>query len=573
MLTLLKTHLQADTPIVGCELKPYILLRRSDLTVTTDDVPESSADAGAGLKWRWYRSGSSRKTATCSVHNGEAATLQCLQCLKAKVPVYKSFHCSSECLINHWPEHKHLHLHPSAAGAATAEEEEAASQSFYPNHRHSHNSSTESWVLVGRTRAYTPVADDVGHTLKYEVVAWDANSQQELDVPTVVQMPARVIPLPAPPSRSLLPLDGSVSNTHPSNFTVMTYNVLADLYATHDMYPYCPGWALAWSYRKQALLREILHHHADIVCLQEVQSDHYEEFFMPEMQKAGYTAVYKTKTAAVYTGSSYTIDGCATFFRADRFSLVKKYEVEFNKAALSLSEALSAANQKKAALNRLLKDNVALIVVLDSLEAPELDGSAVGKRQLVCVANTHIHANPELKDVKLWQVHTLLKGLEKIAASADIPMLVTGDFNSVPASAPHSLLANGRVDASHPELATDPLGILRPPSKLCHQLPLLSAYASMAQPGVAASQVGHAAAEAHARRLEPGTHEPLFTNFGADFSGTLDYVFYTANSLVPTKLLELPEKPDVMSNGHGMPNNNWSSDHVSLMAEFSFKAQ
>jgi CCR4-NOT transcription complex subunit 6 len=49
-----------------------------------------------------------------------------------------------------------------------------------------------------------------------------------------------------------------------------------------------------------------------------------------------------------------------------------------------------------------------------------------------CQANTHIHANPELKDVKLWQVHTLLKGLEKIAASADIPMLVAGDFNSIP---------------------------------------------------------------------------------------------------------------------------------------------
>ncbi|KAL7589617.1 hypothetical protein Lser_V15G39697 [Lactuca serriola] len=29
-------------------------------------------------------------------------------------------------------------------------------------------------------------------------------------------------------------------------------------------------------------------------------------------------------------------------------------------------------------------------------------------------------------------VHTLLKGLEKIVASADIPMLVCGDFNSVP---------------------------------------------------------------------------------------------------------------------------------------------
>jgi hypothetical protein len=38
------------------------------------------------------------------------------------------------------------------------------------------------------------------------------------------------------------------------------------------------------------------------------------------------------------------------------------------------------------------------------------------RRTLICVANTHIHANPELNDVKLWQVHTLLKGLEKIAA-------------------------------------------------------------------------------------------------------------------------------------------------------------
>ena len=47
------------------------------------------------------------------------------------------------------------------------------------------------------------------------------------------------------------------------------------------------------------------------------------------------------------------------------------------------------------------------------------------------------------------QVHTLLKGLEKIAASADIPMLVAGDFNSQPGSAAHSLLVNNAVDPQH----------------------------------------------------------------------------------------------------------------------------
>lgn len=55
----------------------------------------------------------------------------------------------------------------------------------------------------------------------------------------------------------------------------------------------------------------------------------------------------------------------------------------------------------------LLQDNVALIVVLDATagqgQGQEKPAEAP-RRQLICVANTHIHANPELNDVKLWQV-------------------------------------------------------------------------------------------------------------------------------------------------------------------------
>lgn len=40
-------------------------------------------------------------------------------------------------------------------------------------------------------------------------------------------------------------------------------------------------------------------------------------------------------------------------------------------------------------------------------------------------------------------------------------------------SAPHSLLAMGKVDPLHPDLMVDPLGILRPHTKLTHQLPLV----------------------------------------------------------------------------------------------------
>ena len=49
---------------------------------------------------------------------------------------------------------------------------------------------------------------------------------------------------------------------------------------------------------------------------------------------------------------------------------------------------------------------MALIAVLEALEAPQAEGSGSGSRRpLICIANTHIHANPELNDVKLWQVH------------------------------------------------------------------------------------------------------------------------------------------------------------------------
>ncbi|KAJ1390700.1 hypothetical protein SESBI_37297 [Sesbania bispinosa] len=37
----------------GCELTPYVLLRRPDKTVTTDDVPETAPLDGHFLRYKW----------------------------------------------------------------------------------------------------------------------------------------------------------------------------------------------------------------------------------------------------------------------------------------------------------------------------------------------------------------------------------------------------------------------------------------------------------------------------------------------------------------------------------------
>lgn len=592
MLSVLRVHLPSDIPIVGCELTPYVLLRRPDKTVTTDDVPDSSPIEGHFLRYKWYRIQSDKKVAVCSVHPSEQATLQCLGCVKAKIPVAKSYHCSPKCFSDAWQHHRVLHDRAASAVNENGSEEEelfgrfnssgsAASLSGSASATSLTNGSTplypaavtqrsggETWFEVGRFKTYTPTADDIGHVLKFECVVVEADTKVPVGQVNTI-LTSRVIPAPSPSPRRLVPVngvdvighldsDGRLSSS--GTFTVLSYNILSDVYATNELYSYCPSWALSWPYRRQNLLREIVGYRADIVCLQEVQSDHYEEFFAPELDKHGYVGLYKRKTNEVYIGNTNTIDGCATFFRRDRFSHVKKYEVEFNKAAQSWTDSQLPSAQKKTALNRLFKDNVALIVVLEAKFSNQ-GADNPGKRQLLCVANTHVNVHQDLKDVKLWQVHTLLKGLEKIAASADIPMLVCGDFNSVPGSAPHALLAMGKVDPLHPDLAADPLGILRPNSKLVHQLPLVSAYSSFARMGVGIGL------EQQRRRLDPTTNEPLFTNCTRDFIGTLDYIFYTADSLTVESLLELLDEESLRKDT-ALPSPEWSSDHIALLAEF-----
>ncbi|KAL6902409.1 hypothetical protein ACP4OV_005285 [Aristida adscensionis] len=554
-LAVLRVHLPSEIPIVGCEITPYVLLRRPDGSILTDDVSEAAPVDGYFMCYKWYRVESDRRASVCSVHPTEQATLQCLGCLKSKIPVAKSYHCSSNALNENGTEED------KSSGFSNGP------TPVYPTG--TEKSSGETWFEVRRSRTYTATAEDIGHVLRFECMVVDVETRATVGAPTSF-MTSRVIPAPTPTPRRLIPvnaadamgnfdLDSRTSSF--GTFTVLSYNILAETYATSDSYSYCPTWALAWAYRKQNLLREIIGYHADIICLQEVQNNHFEEFFAPELDKHGYQALYKKRTTEVYAGSPQTIDGCATFFRRDRFSHVKKYEVEFNKAAQSLTDAIIPTAQKKLALNRLIKDNITLIAVLEA-KFGNHGTENPSRRQLLCVANTHINIHHDLKDVKLWQVHTLLKGLEKIAVSADIPMLVCGDFNSIPGSTSHGLLAMGKVDQLHPDLAVDPLGILRPLSKLTHQLPLVSAYSSFARTVGVSHDLDH-----QRKRIDPITNEPLFTNCTRDFTGTIDYIFYTADSLTVESLLELLDEHSLRKDT-ALPSPEWSSDHIALLAEF-----
>jgi CCR4-NOT transcription complex subunit 6 len=134
-------------------------------------------------------------------------------------------------------------------------------------------------------------------------------------------------PVPLPPSeRDWITIDSNLSHPHndhhgysppPETFTTMCYNILCERYATDRMYGYTPSWALNWEYRKDLILQELMQYGADIICLQEVDVEQYEDFFVQSLKDQGYEGVFYPKSRARTMGSEERrhVDGCATFFK------------------------------------------------------------------------------------------------------------------------------------------------------------------------------------------------------------------------------------------------------------------
>ena len=87
------------------------------------------------------------------------------------------------------------------------------------------------------------------------------------------------------------------------------------------MYGYCPNWALSWDYRRKEIMNEITTYDADIISLQEVETEQFYKFFQPELAKLDYEGIFSPKSRAK-TMTEYErrhVDGCAIFFKTEKY--------------------------------------------------------------------------------------------------------------------------------------------------------------------------------------------------------------------------------------------------------------
>ncbi|XP_061668841.1 protein angel homolog 2 [Syngnathoides biaculeatus] len=204
------------------------------------------------------------------------------------------------------------------------------------------------------------------------------------------------------------------------DFSVMSYNILSQelLHANSFLYRHCSAAALAWSHRLPNLLVELRKYDADVLCLQEVQEDHFENQIKPALQARGYECVYKKRTGK-------KPDGCVVAFKTSRLRLLSSNPVEFFRPGDALLD----------------RDNVGLVVLLRPKDAAASSG-------FVCVANTHLLYNPRRGDVKLAQLAILLAEISHSSRPSNgsrNPVVLCGDFNSTPSSPLVAFLMAGRL--------------------------------------------------------------------------------------------------------------------------------
>ncbi|XP_037114912.1 CCR4-NOT transcription complex subunit 6-like [Syngnathus acus] len=374
--------------------------------------------------------------------------------------------------------------------------------------------------------------------------------------------------LPQRPWITLRERDQSVPT---AAFTVMCYNVLCDKYATRQLYGYCPSWALSWEYRKKGIMEEINSGDADIVSLQEVETEQYYAFFLETLKSRGYDGYFcpKSRAKLVSEQERKHVDGCAVFFRTDKFTLVQKHTVEFNQVAMANSEG------SEVMLNRVMtKDNVGVAVLLEVNEDLFSGGakSSSPAKALVLVANAHMHWDPEYSDVKLIQTVMFLSELKSIAERAAgeagasaIPIVLCGDLNSLPDSGVVEYLSNGGVADNHKDFKE-----LRYDDCLSN---FSCSNGASVNGGNGANSGGSVT---HSFQLQSAydSHVMPYTNYTYDFKGVIDYIFFSRTHMNALGVLGPLDATWLSDNNvTGCPHPHVPSDHFSLLAQLELRPQ
>ncbi|EDV26310.1 uncharacterized protein TRIADDRAFT_21945 [Trichoplax adhaerens] len=391
--------------------------------------------------------------------------------------------------------------------------------------RHHHNQGKRQWIKVSDQYSYMPTSNDIDCYLK---VSCKLPQQNTSEVEVISENPVMT-----GPSCHLLQQRFHYTETATTNKEIRTvsYNILGESYVgskyAKRIYRNCPDYALDINYRQQLLMRELTSYNADLICLQEVSHETFNNRLKYGLQFQGFQGLWKSR---VFDNN----DGLAIFYKTSKFDLISQHDLDLNASIQkdSYQEALLNLIRPYDQLVHevLSRSNVLQVALLRRKECND---------QLICLANTHLYFRPLAEIIRLIQIQAITNHLSLISKSiSDLPVILCGDFNSAPSSDTYQFLTNGYCKS---QSTADESYLLKDAAsfEFSHNLTF-----------DALSQTLHC------------------THHTTNFSGTIDYIFGKRGYFNVKNAIPLLEVTNINAN-HGLPTTEFPSDHLAVICDIS----
>jgi mRNA deadenylase 3'-5' endonuclease subunit Ccr4 len=459
-------------------------------------------------------------------------------------------------------------------------------------------------VVVGNERVYIPNDTDLGSWLSVQATpvsedgictGWPNRTYMQLAVTEAPQIAACTLRRDWIVARTRRRQDGSGDGGDGAQDRVdgqrvlrcMSYNILADSNVSLQPGEKTDQWP-SFANRAMVVLREILQHDVDLVCLQEVDRKAYYGLLEPVLFELGWNGFHSCKL----NGSQ---EGCAMFWRVSVLSAQSLSSTGVGSLVRDNSDLSHLFTHRPhvfdICVNRVT--TIAQFAVLEFRDqGEEQAGGAAAAAAVVVVANTHLYFHAHADHVRLIQTHSLVKHLHE---KYSLPVLLCGDLNSDPTSAAATLLLDGALEPSH--------------ESWCY----LDSYKWQVRQATAKHEAEEEVVVEQPLPLPPPprltlpcdpfvsfTGIPTFTHWVAGFVATLDYVLYSpcgsdvrrrstnghseggkavatikpATELGLLSSAPMPDKQSLVDAGvKSLPCAGYASDHVSVLADVLVKVR
>ncbi|CAF3511114.1 unnamed protein product [Rotaria sp. Silwood1] len=330
-------------------------------------------------------------------------------------------------------------------------------------------------------------------------------------------------------------------HTSISTFTILTYNCLASNLAESQYFPKTNPTHLDFSYRSKLFEKELQSFNADIVCLQEIHEENFQQWLSPFLLQLGYDEGTFAKR-----GGTKAKDGVVIFFKRDKFKLINQHRLDyFDRAQDQFPTETSLATY-----------NVALFCLLQMQNVKTNVSNK--EEQQIWICNTHINWNHTLPATQFFQIRTLFNELTQLHKNTcDQSFVIVGDFNSTPDSIVHDYIRNGFL--------TDTADYYSKVYEIF--LPLFDGDSTKTRKYLTEPHM-------YKNTMESAYNKdtfliPFTTRIVDNFCGTIDYIYYQRNRMRPLHLLNPLHNDEelVIHNDFTLPNEQHPSDHLPLMAE------